>query len=78
MKAISLKQPWANFIRDGRKTIETRAWKTEYRGDLLICSSKNDDALEYFSSMFCDFDVAGLEINSEPKGMAIALQKNMM
>ncbi|HWA52250.1 MAG TPA: ASCH domain-containing protein [Patescibacteria group bacterium] len=41
MKAISLKQPYANLIRDGIKTIETRKWKTNYRGDLLICSSQN-------------------------------------
>lgn len=40
MKAISLKQPWANMIRSGEKTIETRTWSTAYRGDLLICSSK--------------------------------------
>ena len=39
-KAISLKQPWANLVAGGEKTIETRKWKTEYRGDLVICSSK--------------------------------------
>lgn len=41
MKALSLKQPWANMIARGIKTIETRKWATEYRGDLLIVSSKN-------------------------------------
>lgn len=40
MKAISLKQPWANLIADGEKTIETRTWSTNYRGPLLIVSSK--------------------------------------
>lgn len=40
-KAISLKQPWANLIRDGKKRIETRKWNTHYRGDLIICSSAN-------------------------------------
>ncbi|KKU12274.1 MAG: hypothetical protein UX19_C0003G0029 [Candidatus Woesebacteria bacterium GW2011_GWA1_45_8] len=39
-KAISLKQPWANLVRSGKKTIETRKWTTKYRGDLVICSSK--------------------------------------
>ncbi len=39
-KAISLKQPWANLVASGKKTIETRKWKTNYRGDLVICSSK--------------------------------------
>lgn len=41
MKAISLKQPWANFIASGQKTIETRTWSTLYRGPLLIVSTKN-------------------------------------
>jgi len=40
-KAISLKQPWANLIASGKKTIETRKWSTKYRGDLVICSSQN-------------------------------------
>lgn len=38
--AISVKQPYANLIRDGIKTIETRTWSTGYRGRLLIVSSK--------------------------------------
>ena len=40
MKALSVKQPWANLIACGRKTIETRTWTTRYRGPLLIVSSK--------------------------------------
>ena len=40
MKAISLKQPWANLITSGEKTIETREWGTDYRGEILIVSSK--------------------------------------
>ena len=40
MKALSVKQPWANLIARGRKTIETRTWATTYRGPLLIVSSK--------------------------------------
>lgn len=39
-KAISLKQPWANLVASGKKTIETRKWTTSYRGDLIICSSR--------------------------------------
>jgi hypothetical protein len=41
MRALSLKQPWANLILSGKKTIETRTWGTSYRGDIVICSSKN-------------------------------------
>jgi ASCH domain len=38
-RALSIKQPWANLIRGGHKTIETRGWRTSYRGDLLLCAS---------------------------------------
>lgn len=40
MKALSVKQPWANLIASGDKVIETRNWATNYRGELLIVSSK--------------------------------------
>jgi len=40
MKALSVKQPWANMIASGEKTIETRTWMTAYRGQVLIVSSK--------------------------------------
>jgi hypothetical protein len=40
MKALSVKQPWANMIASGRKTIETRRWGTTYRGPLAIASTK--------------------------------------
>ena len=39
MKAISLWQPWASLIAVGAKQYETRSWKTDYRGPLLICAS---------------------------------------
>ncbi len=39
MKAISVRQPAANKIAAGEKTIEVRTWGTGYRGDLLIVSS---------------------------------------
>lgn len=35
-KALSLKHPWAMLVMAGLKTIETRSWKTHYRGTLLI------------------------------------------
>lgn len=43
MKALSIKQPWANLIVTGKKTIETRTRNTKYRGPLLIVSSKIPD-----------------------------------
>jgi hypothetical protein len=41
VKAISVKEPWASKIMFGEKTIETRTWKTNYRGEILICASAN-------------------------------------
>ena len=36
MLALSLWQPWASLIADGRKKIETRHWPLHYRGPLAI------------------------------------------
>ena len=40
MKALCVKQPWAELIRQGIKPYEMRTWVTKYRGPLLICASK--------------------------------------
>ncbi|MFL5772098.1 MAG: ASCH domain-containing protein [Flavisolibacter sp.] len=39
MKTLSLLQPWASLVIMGCKKIETRSWKTGYRGPLLIHAS---------------------------------------
>jgi hypothetical protein len=41
MRALSIKQPWANMIVSGEKTIETRVWSTSYRGDILLVSTRS-------------------------------------
>lgn len=43
MKALSLKQPYAELILQGRKKIELRKWNTHFRGDFLIHASKVPD-----------------------------------
>jgi len=44
MKALSLKQPYAELIVSGKKTIEIRKWNTNFRGKFLIhASMKRDD-----------------------------------
>ena len=40
MKGLTVRQPWASLIAMGYKTIEARTWTTDYRGPLLIISSK--------------------------------------
>ncbi len=41
MKCLSLKQPYADLLAIGRKTIEIRKWNTNFRGPFLIHASKN-------------------------------------
>ncbi len=43
MKCISLKQPYAELLANGKKTIETRGWSTKFRGSFLIHASKTVD-----------------------------------
>lgn len=45
MKALSLKQPYAELILEGRKKIELRNWRTTFRGEFLIHASKTPDFL---------------------------------
>jgi activating signal cointegrator 1 len=40
MKALTLYEPWATLVARGEKRIETRSWKTNYRGPLAIHASK--------------------------------------
>ena len=46
-KALSIKEPYATLIRDGVKRIETRSWKTNYRGELYIHASACKIPKEY-------------------------------
>ena len=43
MKCLSLKQPYADLLVFGEKTIELRKWNTKFRGEFLIHVSKNID-----------------------------------
>ena len=43
MKAITIIQPWATLIALGEKKIETRSWKTSYRGEIAIHAGKKVD-----------------------------------
>lgn len=36
MKAITIKQPWAQLVVDGIKDIENRTWPTKFRGRVLV------------------------------------------
>jgi len=42
MKVISIKEPWASLIKNNIKKIETRSFKTNYRGKIYIHASKKE------------------------------------
>ena len=41
MKVLSIKEPFASLIMNKKKRIETRSWKTNYRGEIYIHASKS-------------------------------------
>jgi len=49
MKAITILQPWASLIACGVKKIETRGWKTSYRGPLAIHAAKAIPSIYLFT-----------------------------
>lgn len=40
MKCLTVRNPYADWIADGKKTIETRTWPTKHRGQILIHTAK--------------------------------------
>ena len=42
-RALSVRQPWANLICAGQKTVEVRSWQADYRGPLVICAGLSVD-----------------------------------
>ena len=47
MKVISIKEPYASLIMMKKKKIETRSFKTKYRGEIYIHASKTKSNKEY-------------------------------
>ncbi len=44
VKALTVRQPWAELILRGRKPFELRSWRTKYRGPLVIHAASKVDA----------------------------------
>lgn len=38
MRVLTVRQPWADLIASGAKSLEIRSWPTSYRGPLLIAA----------------------------------------
>ena len=52
MKVISIKEPFATLIKNGYKKIETRSWKTNYRGEIFIHASGKSLAKEFINNNY--------------------------
>jgi hypothetical protein len=52
MKAITIKQPYAQVIVQGIKDVENRTWKTNFRGRVLIHAGKTIIPLEEFKKEY--------------------------
>lgn len=83
MKALTLTQPWATLVAIGAKRIETRSWKTNYRGLLAIHAAKGfpSSARELcrqnpFHAELHRAGMASVSFSDElPRGAVIALCK---
>jgi hypothetical protein len=65
LKCLSLRQPYAELVVAGRKTIETRTWKTNFRGKFLIHASKAIDKES------CD--ILNIDCSKLTRGMVVGL-----
>ena len=74
MKALTIMQPWATLIALGEKRIETRSWKTNYRGDIAIHAGKNDKFMHLINRTPF-FESLGITKNIYPFGAVIAIAK---
>lgn len=68
MKALSLLQPWASAIVEGRKRYETRGYATSYRGLLAIHASS---ALPAFARQTAA--ELGIDVDPLPRGAVIGV-----
>ena len=46
MKVLTVQEPYATFIMQGMKKIETRSWMTKYRGEIYIHAEKSKNFLK--------------------------------
>ena len=63
MKVVSIKEPYATLIKNGIKSIETRSWKTNYRGELYIHASKSTIDKKYYQKEGLSDLIKDIELN---------------
>jgi hypothetical protein len=82
MKALSIKNPFAGLVVTGAKLYEVRSFKTSYRGELVICSTKKDlgaEVVNYSNPEDYPFrfdtwkTIEEHEVDSIPNGCAVGI-----
>ena len=63
MKVISIKEPFATLISNGTKKIETRSWKTNYRGEIFIHASGKSLAKEFLTNDYVVDLIKDMDMN---------------
>ncbi len=63
MKVLSLTEPCATLIKEKKKLIETRSWKTNYRGELYIHASSTKIPKEWRENKNLMVLVNGMPLN---------------
>lgn len=63
MRVLSIKEPFATLIANGDKCIETRSWKTNYRGELFIHASGKSVDKKYLEDSYISKIIDGLKMN---------------
>ena len=63
MKVISIKEPFATLIANGMKKIETRSWKTNYRGEIFIHASGKSLAKEFLTNDYVVDLIKDMDMN---------------
>ena len=63
VKVISIKEPFATLISKGIKKIETRSWRTNYRGELFIHASGKSIDKKYLTNDFLLDLIKNIDMN---------------
>ena len=63
MNVLTIREPYATLILNRVKTIETRSWKTNYRGELFIHASGKSLAKEFLNNDYVINLIDGIDMN---------------
>ena len=64
MKTLSIKEPWAYLIACGKKDVENRTWKTNYRGRIYIHATRPQKGFSNIQIKLIENNMSESEYNS--------------